>query len=359
MFKERIAFACLTLALIGASATILLPSSAEAACGQTCRNLCNRHLRKKNRRGCRAKCKPCPPSNRSRLGTIGQWLKSPRVKICHHGRCIKAQTGKPVLRLAQLVCAVATGSAECAKALVSDEAKRVAQRLLLPADGSVPPEKLSAAIDSLCASRGPACVDQLNQLTLRQPAPSLSQHHAACDRPQRARSAVCVSAAHRTCAARGANFGVTQEVSPTSAKTDCAHPAWYGDVPLAALTRLHGGCTALDQSQTANCIAATHRYCSQRNGGWAGLAQEVGRSVFGVACLPTLKKVSVSFAELSRHHSGCNGPGQAQTSDCYAAAHRYCGAAAGNALGIVQEVAAQGVTVACIPRASSADVPFR
>ena len=169
---------------------------------------------------------------------------------------------------------------------------------------------------------------------------TLNQFHPGCDdleyppndpRPRGhpvfpdSRNPDCVAAVHRFCSVgnRG-GAGVTQEVGNSGGTfgVACFRPSWYGDVPLSDLTHLHPGCDSLTKSQTPECMSAVHRWCGGRGG--AGLVQELGAGVFGVACFQTTSYQDVSTNDLRSLHSGCDSTSKSQKADCVAAIHRWC-----------------------------------
>lgn len=98
------------------------------------------------------------------------------------------------------------------------------------------------------------------------------------------RSQQGVSAIHRFCAHSGHSVGVSQEVGNGVFGVACWMADFYGDAPLSDLTAHHKDCNALSKSQHPDCVSAIHRWCQARCSGCAGIAQEVGAGVIGVAC---------------------------------------------------------------------------
>ncbi|OKH31232.1 hypothetical protein FACHB389_22045 [Nostoc calcicola FACHB-389] len=97
------------------------------------------------------------------------------------------------------------------------------------------------------------------------------------------RSAECVSAIHRACNLRSAGAGIAQELGNGVFGVACFDPKWYGEISLSELSGHHSGCSSMGNSQSAECVSAIHRACNLRSAG-AGIAQELGNGVFGVAC---------------------------------------------------------------------------
>jgi hypothetical protein len=108
-------------------------------------------------------------------------------------------------------------------------------------------------------------------------------------------SAHCTSAARRWCQRTGkGDAGLLQgRRDLLSTYVACFTPASYQDVPLAELQANHGGCNALDRSETGDCLSALQKWCVDRGRGNAGVAQEIGAGVFGVACLAGASYVQV------------------------------------------------------------------
>lgn len=191
---------------------------------------------------------------------------------------------------------------------------------------------------------------------------ALNQFHPMCSetrtRSELSRDPDCVAAVHRFCAVgnRG-GAGVTQEVSnnlESGFGVACFRPSWYGDVPLSELTHLHPGCDSLAKSQTPECMSAVHRWCAGRGG--AGLVQEIGAGVFGVACFQTASYQDVSINDLRSLHSGCDSTSKSQNANCVAAIHRWCVNNRNGSAGLSQEVGNGVLGVACFSSTLYTDV---
>ena len=144
----------------------------------------------------------------------------------------------------------------------------------------------------------------------------LSQLHSGCNSIGESRDPDCVAAMHRFCFTTGhGGAGVSQEVGQGVFGVACFNPSWYGDVPLNDLRNLHGGCDGLGKSQHSDCMAAVHRWCNQNGRGSAGIVQEVGNGVFGVACFNPQSYQDVSLNTLENKHGGCNDLSKSQNSD--------------------------------------------
>jgi hypothetical protein len=187
--------------------------------------------------------------------------------------------------------------------------------------------------------------------------------HPGCDRLEKSRHPDCVSAIHRFCSAdnRG-GAGLAQEVAARPPPENdglfgvaCFTPSSYDDVPLAQLTQRHPGC-GLETSQGGDCMAAVHRWCVENRKGGAGLAQEVGNGVFGVACFQPSGYQDVAVQNLKALIAECDGAGKSQHQACVAAIHRWCvGNQKGDA-GIAQEVGNGVFGVACFRTTSYTDL---
>lgn len=188
------------------------------------------------------------------------------------------------------------------------------------------------------------------------PAP-LSAHHGGCNDISKSRTPDCMAAMHRHCNNKGADFGVSQEVGAGVFGVACASAGWYGNVSVATLKQHHGGCNDINKSQTPDCMSAIHRFCSSQ-GFSAGISQEVGAGIFGVACFRAGSYRDVSLSLLSSLHGGCNNLGRSQTPDCMAAVHRAC-QRSGWDFGISQEVGNGVFGVACAKAKWYGDVSLR
>ena len=136
----------------------------------------------------------------------------------------------------------------------------------------------------------------------------------------------------------------------------CFKPSWYGDVPLNLLAAGHSGCNNIDKSQSADCMSAVHRWCAADGRGGAGLAQEVGPSSFGVACFQPSSYQDVSINDLRAQIGGCDSVDKSQTSACLAAIHRWCNENHKGTAGLAQEVGNGVLGVACLNSAGYSDV---
>ncbi|MGZ8931265.1 MAG: hypothetical protein ACXW0O_09770, partial [Methylosarcina sp.] len=180
-------------------------------------------------------------------------------------------------------------------------------------------------------------------------ADTLTNYHSGCMGNDKSTHSDCMAAAHRYCTkTRSSNAGVIQEIGNRVYGTACFTASWYGDVSINELSKAHSGCNNISKSQDSECLSAVHRWCSQNSKGGAGVVQEIGNNVFGVACFNPQFYQDVSLIDLKNQHSGCDNLGKSQTSDCRAAIHRWCvNNKKGNA-GLSQEVGAGVFGVACI-----------
>lgn len=187
---------------------------------------------------------------------------------------------------------------------------------------------------------------------------TLTELHGGRNTGSNSRSPDCVSAMHRYCvnyvAGGGSVAGVSQELGNGVFGVACFDAAWYGEVPLSDLRNMHGGCN-LGKSQHPDCMAAVHRWCEQTGRGGAGIVQEVGNNVFGVACFNPRSYQGVSLNILTEAHGGCNSIAKSQDSDCVAAMHRWCGNR-GIGTGLAQEVGTDEFGVACFDNRWYGDV---
>lgn len=142
--------------------------------------------------------------------------------------------------------------------------------------------------------------------------------------------------------------GQSQQFRRVVIQFHCFRPSWYGDAPLAQLRGLHAGCDQATKSQTPECMSAIHRWCEAQGRGGAGLAQEVGPASFAVACFRPSSYQDVSINDLRARHSGCDTTGKSQSADCLAAIHRWCSSQGRGTAGIAQEVGARVLGVACM-----------
>lgn len=195
-----------------------------------------------------------------------------------------------------------------------------------------------------CDAAYSACINNIPPRPL-----SLVTLHSGCDSVSKSRDGACVAAMHRVCSlSTGRGGGVSQEVGGDVFGVSCFTPSWYGDVPLSALTAQHMWCNDLSKGQTPQCMAAVRRWCLASGKGAAGIVQEVGNGVFGVACFTPGASQEVPLTALTAQHSGCNDLAKSQEPDCMAAVHRWCTANGKGNTGISQEVGTSGLWVSCV-----------
>ena len=169
----------------------------------------------------------------------------------------------------------------------------------------------------------------------------LSSYHDGCNAPDKARTPECISAAYRYCKANGYNIGLPQFKTAYDIGVSCLRGADRHDVSYETLRSFHGDCNGAYSSE---CIAATHRYCSSIGYG-AGIGQELGEGVVGVACFNPSLYTDVSHQQLADLDAGCR-PNNSQSLSCTTAAHRWC-SLKGYASGLIQEVGPGAYGVAC------------
>jgi uncharacterized protein YkwD len=180
------------------------------------------------------------------------------------------------------------------------------------------------------------------------PAATLQSLHSGCDAESKSQTADCVAATHRFCAGPiGLGAGIAQEVGQNVLGVACFTPNWYGDVSLADLTGRHPGCHDGALSRSPDCVSAIHRACAQGSLGGAGVSQEVGAGVLGVACFHPSWYGDVALEALRAEHPGCDSLGKSQHPDCMAAVHRWCSHAGVGGAGLAQEVGNGVFGVAC------------
>ncbi|MBA3965064.1 MAG: hypothetical protein H0X47_04710 [Nitrospirales bacterium] len=188
---------------------------------------------------------------------------------------------------------------------------------------------------------------------------NLTALHPGCNANSKSREPDCVAAMHRVCSQAGrGGAGVSQEVGTDVFGVACFNPSWYGDVSLNDLKNKHPGCNNLGKSQNPDCVAAVHRWCADTKNGY-GIVQEVGNGVFGVACFASQSYQDVSISELANHHGGCNDPGKSQNPDCVAAMHRWCVATGKGTVGLSQEVGRSVFGVACFNASWYGDIALQ
>jgi hypothetical protein len=153
---------------------------------------------------------------------------------------------------------------------------------------------------------------------------------------------------HRFCkTTHNVDAGVSQEVGQGVFGVACFKPSWSGDVALSALAAQGSACDDLSKSQHQDCVSAAHRWCHNTGRAGAGIIQEVGNGTFYVACFNPNSYEDVSLSNLINQHGGCNDTGKSQHSDCVAAMHRWCVNNGKGASGLAQETGNGVIGVAC------------
>jgi hypothetical protein len=177
----------------------------------------------------------------------------------------------------------------------------------------------------------------------------LRSYHPGCTSVQESRSPACMAAMHRFCYLNGKGWAAyPQEVGTDEIGFLCAKATWYGDVAYPDIPNCAGPAS---NTQTAACYSSTHRYCDSIGEGGAGIIQELGDGVAGLACVPTPWYHTVRIAELAKLINGCNSPAAAQTPSCLAAAHRYCSSNSLGQGGVITELGRDEVALGCITEA--------
>jgi hypothetical protein len=181
---------------------------------------------------------------------------------------------------------------------------------------------------------------------------NLDRFHPGCNSFAKSRTPDCAAAIHRYCAIgnRGGagmpQHAFKQEFGHIS--VSCFKPSWYGNVSQAQLTQLHPGCNSRDKSQGPDCMSAVHRWCSAGGKGGAGLVQELGKGIFGVACFQPTSYQDVPLTKLQALDRKCDGLGKSQSPECLHATHRWCNDNRKGTAGLSQEVGNGVFGVACL-----------
>lgn len=173
------------------------------------------------------------------------------------------------------------------------------------------------------------------------PERSLSSFHDGCNAPDKAKTPECISASYRYCKSNGYNIGLPQYRTAYEIGVSCLRGADRHDVSYETLRSFHSDCHG---AYSAECVAATHRYCSSIGQG-AGIGQELGDGVVGVACFTPSLYTDVSHQQLAEFDAGCR-PNESHSLSCTTAAHRWC-STKGYASGLIQEVGLGAYGVAC------------
>ena len=191
---------------------------------------------------------------------------------------------------------------------------------------------------------------------------TLSEQHSGCDSNYKSRSSDCVAAMNRFCEKRTyptaiKTLGVSREHVNNIIGMSCVRSELKWQVKMNILQQKHDQCNTVSKSQSADCLAAIHRYCMEklRDDKAAGISQEIpAHSHLTVACFISPKKQHVSFNVLGSLLSTCKSSNSA-SDNCFAAASRWC-VNAGYDGGITQEVSHDGTTVACYNAEFAGDV---
>jgi hypothetical protein len=172
----------------------------------------------------------------------------------------------------------------------------------------------------------------------------LMSKHSGCSQIEKFRHPDCVSAIRRVCVDQGYNAGFGQAATGVSAiQSGCFNAPSITTVTEAVLRTHHAGCRRLD-SQSPECMAATHRYCGTL-GFNAGFALDTPPNGVEVACVNAGRYGDVSMTTLQSFHPSCQRTAS-QSFQCLTAAHRYC-MTKGFLGGISQEVGTSALGIAC------------
>ena len=116
------------------------------------------------------------------------------------------------------------------------------------------------------------------------------------------------------------------EVGGDTIGIGCINPNDYQDASaqISELQIYHPGCDDLSKSQSSDCYAAYHRYCIDK-GYDGGVPQEVN-SIDGILvyCFNSMDYGDADISDLKSHNFWCDDLGKTQAAECYSAYHRYC-----------------------------------
>lgn len=186
----------------------------------------------------------------------------------------------------------------------------------------------------------------------RQGGTPLHIYHDGCNSNSRSRTADCMAAMHRYCVFNNKGAAAySQEVGPTSIAFLCMEVLWKKDVTYDNLP----GCSR-SATQTQACYSYAHRFCDYMGQNGVGIPLEVGSDVINMACVRTSWLGIVKIAALQLQHSGCRDGSVTQSADCAAAVHRWCSGQNLGLGGLITEVGADEVEVGCISAANMNDV---
>ena len=188
------------------------------------------------------------------------------------------------------------------------------------------------------------------QQILTPPNKRLHEFHHGCNTDGKSRHPDCVAAMSRYC--NNIQFSCNRPVHAITAVSQehangwivfgCIESTYAGPVLMSTIHHLHGGCRH-GNSQSMDCLAATHRFCTE---GHAGLTQEVAASdSLWVTCFKASLEQMVSIEELQAMHYPCS-MGTSNSDDCFAAASRWCTSRGHNG-GITQEATENHIHVVC------------
>lgn len=182
----------------------------------------------------------------------------------------------------------------------------------------------------------------------------LRTYHPECTSVTQSRTPQCMAAMHRACYLNGiGDVAYPQEVGRDEISFLCMHSISYADVAYSEIPNCAG-----QSSQTSSCYNSARRYCERFNSDVAGIIQELGDGVAGLACVPTPWSKAVPQDELAALHPGCNHYGKSQAPECASASHGYCNSQ-GFVGGFIDRVENNQVTVACVSDATLTSANIR
>lgn len=180
---------------------------------------------------------------------------------------------------------------------------------------------------------------------------SLSEYNPQCDDLSKSRSPECTSAVARFCRSQDFSGGFSQEVPLDSIFAICLNGD-MAEVNFSTLASLHGGCTDRTKSQTADCMAAAHRYCAANAGTNSGIIQDTRNNFARILCFNGLIR-RLTLDTLRKFNPRCDSLSDSQHPFCVTAIHKYCEQQSGSdgvhfSGGISQEVPSDSLVVSCV-----------
>lgn len=179
-------------------------------------------------------------------------------------------------------------------------------------------------------------------------------YHPGCASVNDSRDPDCMAAMHRFCYMNSkGQAAYPQEIGVDEFGLLCTGSTWYGEVAYSHIPN------CLGNTQSASCYSSAHRYCDSIGRGGAGIIQEQGDGVVGLACVPTSWYETVKIAEFAMLHDRCNSPALGQNPACLSAAHRYCTSHGLGSGGVITELGQDEVALGCITEAKYEIVKYR